>query len=1212
MLIPNTALLLFQLVWIVRGQTLDSDDHSEEGGFRVLEEGTQGEIQQSQSIVFLKSFKNLKAKAHAATTFSGERPIEFLRYPLANNEGHDLHESYRKPLDRLTDHQLKTLLSRYHETEINVETMTRDEMLKTLESIIDHHNQRLLKPKLLTNVNVLTPSELTINNDPLVGGKQQSRTTLGPMITTNIPVLIDNEDDSLVSGNLETITQPLNKQLLATTPQTLVASDDYIDMSVAEKTSVADNEANGDVSVLGASAEQSRTTMATPSQSSFTTLSTNDATIEPIVDGSAGDALAESQQNKESETNTNAQLTPESHAQAKLTSESNDEAKSSPESSTESAKTLSTLFQSTETPKEPTKKPAFTMMIRKHKTVPEKKVNLDDNGNFAIHDNLSTKSKNSRLHSQFIEDLGEKLKRMKTKYESMKIEFMRRLRRINERHMSTIDKPNKEDLPPVRNVAAAAPTIVATGAKHENFNEERAKTLLSEAHNAQYDQYAQPPKEIEAELHGYNPLRVVPFDQEHKGNNDRVHHKSQGYSDDNVQHHGIDSIHHQNHELNKQDQSKNQHYQELTSEAKKDNKETITYASNLKHQEQQETTTTEKDEDKGGEENEQEKKNIQAFFNSESSSSERKPDSAQIEVLPADETSTEASRKSTMFVVEEEIRSVVDQIDSLGQRQAEKQGQKHVINQGTDGRNHFEMTTVMNEVTMFPRIINGNGKIMPEETYAKNTEVSIGSTAQKTSTSSSSNSGSPSSNSSPSNSHSASFAPIDSSSMLDSDNDSRYNKPFIFPQQGLRGYRERNSNVKRIYTSGYTSLNSGNSNGVKKDAKLDVKKAETEVQKTRYDTQSTKIEAQKESLINLKQEQHRPGLIDSDYDLVQSHSSFASDIQRSPSNDVPTSRSQKQISVQQRAVPQYQSPVALHEAVIAPKDKASVQENSESPMSSMIDALKTFENELTSQDAWVEANRRSSTEDKGDISAIELLQQLQKEHMQEHKRQPDWHHHYPPQVHRDHNTPFNEADDRLKQCQSIACDFENQDLCNWETTEDKVSPGSYNYRYLLHKRAHRQADYVQRGWQNWRGRYRNSVTGIARGDTFNEQNQRFAASYVKPHQRSTLTAIINATRDETIEFQAWEAARNIQLRVCCDSVENCVFETEIGVKRGSRKWRTFQATCPAGTQEIFFECINHGIFQGACGVDNIHLVDPACALEETGRPLLDSDGARKH
>uniref|UniRef100_A0A914H1X1 Uncharacterized protein n=1 Tax=Globodera rostochiensis TaxID=31243 RepID=A0A914H1X1_GLORO len=138
---------------------------------------------------------------------------------------------------------------------------------------------------------------------------------------------------------------------------------------------------------------------------------------------------------------------------------------------------------------------------------------------------------------------------------------------------------------------------------------------------------------------------------------------------------------------------------------------------------------------------------------------------------------------------------------------------------------------------------------------------------------------------------------------------------------------------------------------------------------------------------------------------------------------------------------------------------------------------------------------------------------------------------------------------------------------------------------------------VLRSWHNWVGRYRNRLTGISQSEVFSTRNQRFAASYLKAGQRSMLTGRLLSGDRTTIRFRAWEATRALQLRVCCDRTdrdENCVFETELGAKRASRKWKDHLATCPQGTKKIIFECRNNGPFQGACGVDNIQLVNAYC------------------
>uniref|UniRef100_A0A914ZCL2 Uncharacterized protein n=1 Tax=Panagrolaimus superbus TaxID=310955 RepID=A0A914ZCL2_9BILA len=163
---------------------------------------------------------------------------------------------------------------------------------------------------------------------------------------------------------------------------------------------------------------------------------------------------------------------------------------------------------------------------------------------------------------------------------------------------------------------------------------------------------------------------------------------------------------------------------------------------------------------------------------------------------------------------------------------------------------------------------------------------------------------------------------------------------------------------------------------------------------------------------------------------------------------------------------------------------------------------------------------------------------------------------------------FAESDEEAI-CDAISCDFEKGDLCEWEASQDELSPSSPHYH-----RRHRKAHFIRRTWHNWQGRYRNRVTGIARAQIFSFDNQRFAAAYVRPFQRATLTGKLLSGEKETIRFRGWEATRNVQLK-------------------------------------IIFECINHGIYQGACGIDNIHLMNAYCPQVIPITGMHDNERRRK-
>ncbi len=89
---------------------------------------------------------------------------------------------------------------------------------------------------------------------------------------------------------------------------------------------------------------------------------------------------------------------------------------------------------------------------------------------------------------------------------------------------------------------------------------------------------------------------------------------------------------------------------------------------------------------------------------------------------------------------------------------------------------------------------------------------------------------------------------------------------------------------------------------------------------------------------------------------------------------------------------------------------------------------------------------------------------------------------------------------------------------------------------------------------------------LAITEVFDEGNQRFAAAYVRPHQRATLTTRLLFDGEQSIRFRSWEATRGVQLSMCCG--RECPFRTEIGVKRGSRNWLDHEVTCPKGTDQV--------------------------------------------
>jgi len=200
-------------------------------------------------------------------------------------------------------------------------------------------------------------------------------------------------------------------------------------------------------------------------------------------------------------------------------------------------------------------------------------------------------------------------------------------------------------------------------------------------------------------------------------------------------------------------------------------------------------------------------------------------------------------------------------------------------------------------------------------------------------------------------------------------------------------------------------------------------------------------------------------------------------------------------------------------------------------------------------------------------------------------------------------------------CDLVTCSFEDGTLCRYVSSKEEVPFGSRQYlrvRREKHNESSSSSNIVHRAWHNWIGRFRNRLTGIARAQVFGEDNQRFAAAYVRSKQRATLTARVLFDNEQTVRFRSWEATRGVTLSMCCD--HNCLWKTEIGVKRGSRYWIDREVTCPAGTQKIMFVCENFGKHQGACGLDNIHLTNGICPLLLPAKGVVDGgggDGNRK-
>jgi hypothetical protein len=94
---------------------------------------------------------------------------------------------------------------------------------------------------------------------------------------------------------------------------------------------------------------------------------------------------------------------------------------------------------------------------RSHKRIPLVEVEVHNN---TEEEDTYMHQKNNKLHAQYIEALSEDLQRLKAKYDRMKLEFLRTLRRINERNVQRAINPRLSKLTQVGQ--AAAPTFIVS------------------------------------------------------------------------------------------------------------------------------------------------------------------------------------------------------------------------------------------------------------------------------------------------------------------------------------------------------------------------------------------------------------------------------------------------------------------------------------------------------------------------------------------------------------------------------------------------------------------------------------------------------------------------------------------------------------------------------------------------------------------------------
>ncbi|EYB98740.1 hypothetical protein Y032_0128g1422 [Ancylostoma ceylanicum] len=171
-------------------------------------------------------------------------------------------------------------------------------------------------------------------------------------------------------------------------------------------------------------------------------------------------------------------------------------------------------------------------------------------------------------------------------------------------------------------------------------------------------------------------------------------------------------------------------------------------------------------------------------------------------------------------------------------------------------------------------------------------------------------------------------------------------------------------------------------------------------------------------------------------------------------------------------------------------------------------------------------------------------------------------------------------------CVKFECNFEKDDLCGFD-------PSLMSRKERRSKREFADPAYfTMKRWTNWVGSYHDNNQRVDRAPAFSLSNRRFAGALLSGQQMATISLKVITMEPFTISFDAWEATRELQMRVCCD--DSCPLATDFGGRIGDRSWRRLTMECPGNTHLVTFECMNFGNRRGACGIDNFSLHSQSC------------------
>jgi hypothetical protein len=152
-------------------------------------------------------------------------------------------------------------------------------------------------------------------------------------------------------------------------------------------------------------------------------------------------------------------------------------------------------------------------------------------------------------------------------------------------------------------------------------------------------------------------------------------------------------------------------------------------------------------------------------------------------------------------------------------------------------------------------------------------------------------------------------------------------------------------------------------------------------------------------------------------------------------------------------------------------------------------------------------------------------------------------------------------------CRQLPCDFE-EDLCAYEDMA-KAGVDDFEKQFTIQS-----------------GRFENVITGID-GPS---QGDKYAAVYLRGGERAALTTIVTLIDPVVISLDRYVATTGMIMRGCCDSPDDCPFETSGHALPTDRDWIPANFTCPSGTTQVTLICDNIETSQGACGIDNIRVL----------------------